>query len=190
LLTSLGAIYQFSINVTSVTTGATSALQFQVGSGFSSTANSAEATTSTHSRFSISLATSPTANSYMFRDINTSTNGATTFTGLQNVFFVVNNTGTTFTYTAPNAASQTVANDPWDLWIGTSQQFNDRAATTPSISPTDFKMIWSGGTGTIQFDNFSVTAIPEPSTWIAAAMALLAIEWSRRRRTRGLRSAG
>ena len=118
----------------------------------------------------------------MFRDINTSTNGATTFTGMQNVFFVVNNTGSTFTYTAPDASSQMVANDTWDLWVGSTQQFNDRAATTGTISPTDFKMTWSAGVGTIQFDNFSITAIPEPSTWLAGALALGAIGFMRARR--------
>jgi hypothetical protein len=188
LATSLGGIYQFSINVTSLTGAGTSSLVFQVGSNFT-TLNSAETNANTHSRFSINLLTTPTANSYMFRDINTSTNGTNTFTGMENVFFVVNNTGSTFTYTAPDASSQMVANDTWDLWVGTTQQFNDRAATTGTISPTDFKMTWSAGAGTIQFDNFSITAILEPSTWLASALALGAIACSQRKRIAAMLTA-
>jgi len=61
--------------------------------------------------------------------------------------------------------------------------FNDQAAATATIAPTDFKLLWQAlGTATIQFDNFTVIAIPEPSTWLAGALALGAIGFMQRRR--------
>jgi hypothetical protein len=54
---------------------------------------------------------------------------------------------------------------------------NDIAAQTPTVSPTDFKLLYglNDGRGTIQLDNFSIVAIPEPSTWLAGALDLGAI---------------
>ena len=184
LATSLGAIYQFGINVIDVTTAATSTIGFYIGSNFN-TNNAAPALTDIHSRFSINF-TDATANSFVFRDIGGGNNGPTTFTGTASIFFVVNNTGSLFTYTAPNNTTQTVANDKWDLWVNTTQQFNEISAQTATVSPTDFKLFYglADGNGTIQLDNFSVTAIPEPNTWIAGALALGAIGFSQRRRLR------
>jgi len=181
LPTSLGAIYRFDINVVDITTAATSTLAFYAGSAFT-TANGAPSLTDVHSRFGINF-TDATANSFVFRDIGNSTNGPTTFTGTASVFFVVNNTGSTFTYIAPNNTTQTVANDKWDLWVNTTQQFNEISAQTATISPTDFKLLYglNDGEGTIQLDNFSITAIPEPSTWLAGALALGAIGFMRAR---------
>jgi hypothetical protein len=182
LATSLGAIYRFDINVVDITQTATSTLAFYVGSGFNML-NSAPTLTDVHSRFSINF-TDAAANSFIFRDIGGSTNGPTTFTGTASVFFVVNNTGSTFTYTAPNNAPQTVANDKWDLWVNATQQFNEIAAQTPTVSPTDFKLLYglNDGRGTIQLDNFSIVAIPEPGTWVAGALGLGTVGFMRVRR--------
>jgi hypothetical protein len=174
-----GAIYEFSINVISSTSNATSALVFRVGSGFT-TSNADEVNANTHSRFGVNLTST---GGYQFRDIGAGTNSST-FSGSNNVFFVVNNTGTLFSYTAPNGSSATTANDTWDLWVGTTSVFNDIAATTATVSPTDFKMLWAaaGGLATIQFDNFRVTAIPEPSTWMACTIAICLLGYTPLRR--------
>jgi hypothetical protein len=188
LAASLGAIYRFDINVVDITAAATSTLAFYVGSGFTN-ANGAPALTDIYSRFGINF-TDATANSFVFRDIVVGgSNGPTTFTGTASVFFVVNDTGSLFTYTAPNNTTQTVANDKWDLWVNGIQQFNDIAAQTPTVSPTDFKLLYglNDGRGTIQLDNFSIVAIPEPGTWVAGALGLGAIGFMRvRRRARAV----
>jgi hypothetical protein len=182
LATSFGAIYQFSITPVDLTSVTTTAITFQVGSGFT-TNNSVDPIASTHSRFAINFANT-TTDAFTVRDIAGGTNGSGTFTGTQNIFFVVNNTGGSFSYTAPDGSVHAVANDTWDLWVGTSQQFNDAAATTGSVSPTDFKLTYPTGTGSIEFDNFVVTAIPEPSTWIGGALAVAFVAFLQRRRIR------
>ena len=100
------------------------------------------------------------------------------------MFFVVNSTGSTLTYTAPSNTKQTVANDKWDLWVNTTQQFNEIGAQTTTVSPTDFKLQYglNDSRGTIQLDNFSLVAIPEPGTWLAAAFTLAVLGWTQRRR--------
>ena len=191
LATSLGAIYRFDINVVDITTAATSTLAFYVGSAFTTT-TSAPSLTDVHSRFGINFIDA-TANSFVFCDIGGGTNGPTTFAGTASAFFVVNNTGSTFTYTAPNNTTQTVANDKWDLWVNATQQFNEIGAQTAAISPTDFKLQYglNDGRGTIQLVNFSIVAIPEPGTWVPGALALGALGLTQRRRVRGLlRRAG
>ncbi len=186
LATTSGGIYQFTINVISSSVAATSELIFYSGTGFT-TANGTEPSGSFHSRFGVNL---NAAGGYMFRNIDILTNSATTFTGSNNVFFVVNNTGSTFTYTAPNATPETAANDTWDLWVGSTKVFNDQAAATATVALTDFKLLWQAlGTATIQFDNFTVIAIPEPSTWLAGALTLGAIVCSQRKRIAAMLTA-
>src|SRR5205823_10461034 len=111
--------------------------------------------------------------------------------GQHSVFFVVNNTGFTFTYTALNNTTQTIANDKWDLWVNGTQQFNEIGAQTAAISPTDFKLQYglNDGRGTIQLDNFSIVPIPEPGTWVTGALGLGALVCSRRKRIAAMLAA-
>ena len=57
-------------------------------------------------------------------------------------------------------------------------------AQTTTVSPTDFKPQYglNDRRGTIQLDNFSLVAIPEPGTWLAAAFTLAVLGWTQRRR--------
>lgn len=173
-----GAIYQFSLNVvTATSTQSLPGIYFQVGAGFD-TSTSAADSPNVHSQFAINLNTDGT---YVFRNVNANTNGSKSFTGTQNIFFVVNNTGGTLTYTAPDGTSQTVQNDKWDLWVGKSQQFDEAAATTASVAPTDFKLTWgaTGGDGRIQLDNFSVIPVPEPTPMLGGLLLITAAGWVR-----------
>ena len=166
-----GAIYRFSLNVTAPPSAqALSALSFQVGAGFDTSAATA-AVASTHSQFAVNLNAD---GSYVFRDSTAHVNASKAFTGAQNVFFVVNHTGSGLNYLAPDGTTQSVQNDKWDLWVGVSRQFDEAAATTANLAPTDFKMTWSGGDGSIRFDNFSVTPVPEPNALLGSLVLIAA----------------
>lgn len=175
-----GAIYQFSMKVISpVSAQTTTAISFQVGTGFDTSTTVADST-NTHSQFAVNLNSDGTC---VFRnpDPITGINGPGAFSGTENVFFVVNNTGGSLKYTGPNGTSQTVGDDKWDLWVGTSQQFDEVAAVSVNVNPTDFKLTWSGGNGSIQFDNFSVTPVPEPGTVCGGLLLVGAAAWHCRR---------
>jgi autotransporter-associated beta strand protein len=56
---------------------------------------------------------------------------------------------------------------------------------TYTFSGYDFTASYIGGDG----NNFVLTAVPEPSTWVAAALALAAVGWSQRKRFARRRAA-
>lgn len=181
--TPAAAMVTFDFIFTSSSTALTSAFDMALGSGFG-TANASESNANTYAKFGLNFTAT---NGYTVRDISGTTNGATTFgTGTSTFTWVLNNSGSTISYTAPDASIETLANDTWDLWVGTSKQLNDRAVTTATQNITDWKLGFSGnGTYAMSFDNFSVTtvAIPEPSTYallIGGGLGLFAL--LRRRR--------
>ncbi|MHB9040065.1 MAG: T9SS type A sorting domain-containing protein, partial [Melioribacteraceae bacterium] len=116
-------------------------------------ANSAEANASVYARFGINLTT--TDGTFSIRDIVGSTSSAN-LSGAQAMTWYLNNTGSTVTYTGPDGSSETVANDTWDLWAGTTKIMNDKAATTPAQTMTDLKFVFTAGTGAIILDNFLI----------------------------------
>lgn len=161
-------IYKFDIEVSGNQYGSATAASWQVGSGFSASRNDAEVATSVHSRFTVNLNVG--TGNYSFRD------GADsgTFSGRNTLTWVINNSGATLPYTAPDHTVESVPNDAWDLWVGGTKVFNDRPAVTPDLLMTDLKFAFRTGPGTITMDNFqieSVEAVPESG--LAACWALL-----------------
>ncbi len=63
-------------------------------------------------------------------------------------------------YTAPDASMQTVGNDTFDVWIGTTQIFNDVAAKTATVDLTDIKFAFTEGNATIDLDNIVIDTFP------------------------------
>ncbi len=165
-----GAIkYVFDLNVPTSGGAQTTAATFQVGSGYG-TANSTESNANTHSRFGVNF--TGTSGTWTLRELGAGTNSASQ-TGSKTITWVINNSGASITYVAPDASNETVANDTWDLWIGTTRIFNDIAATTTTQTLTDIKFAFSGGTGTIDMDNFNITELL-PSTITVAPTSLSA----------------
>lgn len=112
---------------------------FYVGSSFTNS-TAAEANAQVHSGFSIRYANS----AYYF--VKTLADGGGTGVTDQVadntdiIFtFVTNNSGGSISYTAPDNSTETLADDSWDLWLGTTKKFDDQAATTTSQSLNQFK---------------------------------------------------
>jgi hypothetical protein len=146
-------IYKFDMSVSGNSAPATtSAAFFQVGSAFS-TGNAAEPAASVYGQFTVNLTN--TNGTFQIRNTVTNTNSGD-FSGTQTITWVLNNSGSTFTYTAPDASTETVANDTADIWVGTTKAFNDIAVTTATQSMTDLKFAFTSGSGTIRIDNIQV----------------------------------
>lgn len=158
-------IYEVDITVSGNSTATTTAAVFQVGSGFG-TANSAESNANVYARFGINL--SATAGCFSIRNISTGTNSAEVC-GTQRITWVMNNSNTTLTYTAPDSTQQTVAVDTADIYIGTTLVFDDVAVLTTTQIITDLKFAFTAGTGTIQIDNIEINSF---ATVTAASAAI------------------
>ena len=145
---------EFDLSVASSTT-TTNAGTLYVGTGYSN-ANSGPANTSTHSRLGINFTT--TSGNFTLRNITAGTNSGT-LSGVQKITWVINNTGSSLTYTAPDGSTETVQSNFADVWTGTTRTFNEIGATTNGVVLKDFKFVISNGTGSITFDNFYIKSL-------------------------------
>ena len=149
---------EFDLSV-AATTAQTNAGTLYVGTGYTN-ANSGPANTSTHSRLGINFTT--TSGNFTLRNISAGVNSGT-LTGVQKVTWVINNTGSSLSYTAPDGSTETVQTNRADVWTGTTKTFDEIAATTNGIALKDFKFVISNGTGGITFDNFYIKPL-SPTT--------------------------
>jgi hypothetical protein len=91
--------------------------------------------------------------------LNDGTNNSTNFTGNYDITFVMNNTGATFTYIAPDGTNETLGNDLFDVWVGTTKVFNERPVITATQSIKRFRFDFTldaapANAPTVSFDNF------------------------------------
>lgn len=173
--------FSFTFNLTAGTTATTNAFEVSVGSGFT-TNNSQEPNASVYSKFGINT-TATTG--FIVRDISGSTNGSSTFTGAQTISWFANNTGASATYLAPDGSTESIANDTFDLWVGTSKQLNDRGVTTTTQTITDFKIGSSANAAfTGRFDDIVIQQVPEPKTWVMIGIGSAFMLWNLRRKRR------
>jgi hypothetical protein len=165
-----GIIYKFDLNVTASSNTGTVA-RWQVGSGFG-TSNSAEPDNNCYAQFAIDFRT---GNNFRINDLKNN-NTSSNFTGgtSRTITWVLNKSGATLSYNAPDGTVKTVANDRTDLWVGNSRVITgDNVDDNGNIS--DLKFVMSNGTGTILMDNISITQyIPivttQPATSITACI--------------------
>lgn len=157
-------IVQFDLQVTVSGGTNTSAGIFRIGSAFADNAVLV-ANADIYARFSINLTNNN--NEFQVRDISSTTNSAT-FSGKNKITFVLNNSGFSQNYFAPNGTTQTVANDTYDLWVGSTLVFNDLAVVTATQTLSDMKFIFDGDNSTIQLDNFLISENLNvlPVTWL------------------------
>lgn len=152
--TSGGLVFSFDVGVSENTQNNTAGVVFQLGSGFGTSAGT-EANNKVHSQFALNFVTTP--NTFRLRDITGNNNNTTNQTGIRRITWVVNNTGSTYTYTAPNGTSETVANDRHDIWVGNTRVYNDISAQTGTVNPVNFKITFTNSFfATVDFDNFLV----------------------------------
>jgi hypothetical protein len=147
---------QFDLTVDSSSLSQTSAATLNIGQGFT-TSTAVPTNASIHSKLGINF----TGNSgeFSLRNIGSSTS-STVFTGQQTIIWYINNSGGTYTYTAPDGSTETLANDAADVFVGTAKVFNDIAATTGTVPLADFKFVFNGGSGSalggLRIDNISI----------------------------------
>ncbi len=66
--------------------------------------------------------------------------------------FVVNNSGSEISYTAPTGVEEDLANDAWDLWADNTKLLNDQPAVTATTNIGQFKIAKVASNGRILWD--------------------------------------
>ncbi|MCS7027195.1 MAG: T9SS type A sorting domain-containing protein [Bacteroidia bacterium] len=142
---------QFDLNVTT-TASATSAATMYVGQSQTND-NATPPNANVHSRLAFNFVN---ANQFRLRDVAGGTNAPNAYSGTQTITWVINNSGATLTYSAPDGTSETVADDRWDVWVGTSRELNEASVTTSTVPLNQIKFLFSGEVGTMNFDNLII----------------------------------
>lgn len=150
--------FSFDLSVSANTTAQTSAAVIQSGSNFSSN-NTSETNANIHSRLGINIQAS--SGNFSLRDINGSANSPV-FSGTQNIVWFINNSGMSKNYLAPDESNESIADDKFDVWIGTTKVLDERNATTASQILSDLKFVFNNGTASIEFDNLRIDDLTDP----------------------------
>lgn len=151
------------------------AVQFRVGSGFADGITSSVPTTAqTYTGFTFYTGSSSSANHSISKLGSTtllSGSAVIDYNTMKSYTWVINNTGSSLTYTDPNGAEQTLANQTWDLWMGTTRIVTgtSRSATASStLSGSSIQNLYIGSpTGVkheFQLDNVVVTDLTPSAT--------------------------
>ncbi|GAB3705240.1 hypothetical protein GCM10027592_37470 [Spirosoma flavus] len=151
--TSLHVQFSFEAISNDVSVTGTNAVVFYVGSNFVAGQLNPDVA-ETYARLSIAFSA---AGSGQFR-VRTVPNGgggvtSASFSGRQTITFAMNNSGATLNYVSPTGSMESLLNDTYDIWIGTTKFVNDQAVLTPSQTISDFKFRMNDGVGVMQIGN-------------------------------------
>lgn len=149
--------FSFDFNAEITSSSSTSAIQFMLGDGFANT-KSEPVASAKHSRFYINTKT-PTGTPGTWGVTPENAASESAYSTAQTVTWVVNNSGSTLTYTAPGGVSETVADDKYDVWVGTTKHIDEAAAITGTVDLKNFEIRIAGGNGTYTIDNLSISAV-------------------------------
>ncbi len=167
-------IVRFDVSVTSPGNSTTNPVMFGIGDYTSGNRTATAVLSSgtplnTHAFFGIGCKSTPSF--YVALDQTTIASPTHTYTGTQTITFVDNNSGGSLTYKAPDGSFESVANDTYDLWVGTTKELNDQTSIGAAQAMTGMRMtVGSSGNGTIwSFDNLLIDPIPAAPTSNAAS---------------------
>lgn len=140
---------------------------FFIGNGFDNSANlpdNVAAGGNAHSKFGFSIAGNTFAVN-IISSLNAQNKAAESstqfFSGEQQITLAVNNSDNPIVYSAPDGSFANLANDKWDLWVGTTKIYSDMAAFGPTVPLNQFRIgfhsnITSTNILQIYFDDFNI----------------------------------
>ncbi|APY11860.1 hypothetical protein BWZ22_11720 [Seonamhaeicola sp. S2-3] len=107
-----------------------------------------------HSRFGLGIST--TEGNFYLKILDNGSTKSEDFSGNQTITFIVNNSGSMQTYLAPDGSSESIGDDTWEIWVGTTKVFNDVASKNPDLGLGSFKFQYNSflPMATMDFDNF------------------------------------
>lgn len=153
LPTSLHVQFSFEVLSNDVNVAATSAVIFYIGSGFSSGPQNPP-NADVYARLALNLSPT-TSGQFQVRTLPSGGGGSDSklYSGRQTITFTMNNTGSIVNYVSPTGALETLANDTYDIWIGSDMFVNDQPVLTPGQTISNFKFRVNNGAGIMQIGN-------------------------------------
>lgn len=143
---------QFKLSVTGNSATQTNAGALYIGANFDAT-NSPPSNANSYARLGINFTT--TNGTWSLRDVAGSSS-SNNVSGEQTITWVMNNSGGSIDYNAPDGTVVALPDDKIDIWIGSTKVFNNVNPTTATQSITDIKFVYSTGTGTVTFDDIVI----------------------------------
>lgn len=121
-------------------------------------------------RFGIGISTS--LGKFYLKILDNGNTQSADFSVKQTIIFLANNSGSTQSYPAPNGSSETIANDTWEIWVGTTKVFNDVAVKNPDLELGSFKFQYNSTlpNATLDFDNIEFKDLAVSSTPVGQSL--------------------
>ncbi len=155
----------FDIYFYCISSGSNQGVNFAIGSGLTDGYNTSTLPSASlmHSAFSIS--SNSTAMICTYGSATTITGSSTlTSSTWKSMVWVMNNTGASLSYTDPSNGTSTLADDKWDLWMGTTRIVTAAPATTAAGALQQIYIgLNSGKRAELRLDNIVITDLsPAP----------------------------
>lgn len=156
----------FDYATTGASAATTTAVVFGFGSGTTGYTNSTTVPTAAESFARLSFNCTATSGQFTTRYLHTSSGGTngSTYSGTKRILYVLNNSGSALSYRAPDGSNESLASGAFDVWVGTTKDFDDIAQTTTSVAMSKFKAYSSSGNQTVTFGNMLMDPIPTTPT--------------------------
>ncbi|MDO1451655.1 T9SS type A sorting domain-containing protein [Rhodocytophaga aerolata] len=145
------AIIRFDLSVMSAAIQ-NDAAQLMLGNGFSDDGTRNDASTASRLRFNLT-----SGNVTLTLPDGTATTSPTAHN--TKIWWVVNRSGGTLTYTGPNSSTNTIASGTTDLWVGTNKRSASMKSTAITLS--EVKMVFDQGNGSIALKNLQINPIAQ-----------------------------
>ncbi len=152
---------EFDVEVTNITSGSNLAFKFEVGQNFPYTYNTTPTSTNIHSSIGLRLTTTAGVNDneFFIRRITGGANSTNSYAGVRRLTWVINNSGSDYSYTGPDGQPRLVTNDKHDMWVGSELVFgnSDCAAASPALR--NIRITFSSGNANVAIDNMKFTSL-------------------------------
>lgn len=175
-------VVQFDLQVTTWNSVSTSMPVLFIGSGFAASPTAGyQPTNESFARMQLQFTALDT-----FR-MRTITEGEVSdfFTGKQTLTWLVNNTGVSQNYDLGGGISGSLGDDSQTVWVGSTNAISPTGVgiNADITSIQDFRLAWNASNATVEFDNFVIGAVPEPSTYaLFLGLGALGLVLARRNR--------
>jgi hypothetical protein len=148
-------ICRFNLAFSGVGTHEAGTQVLRIGTGFSAS-NADEADVDTYARLGVNTLGGGTE--FRLRDMVTRKNSEA-FRGTQAVTWVLNHSGSTLSYAAPDGGTESIGNDHVDVWVGRTKVFDESPVTNATAAIANLKWYSASGSGVTSFDRFIVDTV-------------------------------